>query len=105
MRYPVMAKPVWKGQLRLHLSISLGSVFFAAFAWALWRNRNKMAIEQKFSSSSTSIIFVGISFLQRWKALLKPDDQLKVDGTIDKMMNWLKNFSTSAGMVSDIVEL
>ncbi|KAJ1279648.1 hypothetical protein BS78_04G170300 [Paspalum vaginatum] len=39
----------------------------SGFAWA----RNRMAIEKKFLGESVDMMFLGISFLQRWRVLLK----------------------------------
>lgn len=45
---------------------NLGLFFFAGFLWAIWRVRNKMAIERKFPRKPTEIMLYGLSFLQKW---------------------------------------
>ena len=52
--------------------------FFAGFAWALWITWNKMAIEKTFVKLPTDVIYVAISFLQRWSILLKEKDKERV---------------------------
>nr|TKW16585.1 hypothetical protein SEVIR_5G309050v2 [Setaria viridis] len=47
---------------------------FAGIAWGLWNTRNKMAIEKKFINSPSEVLYLGISFLQKWRPLLKEDD-------------------------------
>lgn len=49
----------------------IGLFFFAGFLWAIWRNRNKMAIERKFPRSPSEVLWCGISFVQRWEILLR----------------------------------
>jgi len=44
---------------------------FAGFAWALWTTRNKMSIEQKFPKAPTDVVYLALSYLQKWSVLLK----------------------------------
>jgi hypothetical protein len=36
---------------------------FAGFAWAIWNNRNKMAIERKYPKLPSDIIYVALSYM------------------------------------------
>jgi len=47
------------------LPVSLILFIFAGFAWAIWNNRNKMAIEHKYPKSPVDIIYVALSYLQK----------------------------------------
>lgn len=56
---------------------------FAGFMWAIWRTRNKMTIEKKFPKSASNVMFYGISFLQKWRILLKEGDRTKLETVLD----------------------
>jgi hypothetical protein len=47
------------------LPVSLILFIFSGFAWAIWNNRNKMAIEHKYPKSPADIIYVALSYLQK----------------------------------------
>jgi hypothetical protein len=78
---------------------------FAGLTWALWRVRNKMAIERKFSSNPLDVIHSGVLFVQKWSLLLKDADQEVTAKVIDKIQVWLSGFRLRDIVVSDIVEL
>lgn len=44
---------------------SLALFIFAGFMWALWKNRNKMAIEKKFPKAPSKAVLNDISFMQK----------------------------------------
>jgi len=46
--------------------------------WALWTSRNKRAIEGKFPTSPSELLFKTNAFLQRWMALLRERDKVKI---------------------------
>ena len=48
-------------------SQSLGMFFFAGLAWAIWRNRNKVAIEKSFPATPNIVIYAGTNFLHTWE--------------------------------------
>jgi hypothetical protein len=60
---------------------------FAGFAWAIWTNRNKMAIELKSPKSPSDIIYTAVSFLQKWSILLKEADHDRIQQVKDSI--WL----------------
>ena len=78
---------------------------FAGIAWAIWRSRNKMAIEQCFPSNPLNVFRSGVAFVQKWQPLLGGADQVVIASLGEKLMTWLHNFSPSSATVSDIVEL
>jgi hypothetical protein len=49
------------GQGALPVNLILST--FAGFAWALWNNRNKMAIEHKYPKTPSDIIYFALSYL------------------------------------------
>lgn len=60
--------------------------FFADFAWALWNTRNKMTIEKSFVKAPTDVLYIAISFLQRWCVLLKEKDRERVSQALEAML-------------------
>jgi len=77
---------------------------FAGIAWALWVNRNKMAIEKSFPKDPLQVLYSGISFLQKWRPLLKQadrDDMMKILEVLKSVMllfvmflvNWQPQYS------------
>lgn len=48
---------------------------FVGFMWAIWRTRNKMTIERKFPKAASNVMLYGVSFLQKWRVLLKEGDR------------------------------
>ena len=56
--------------------------------WALWTSRNKRTIEGKFPRKPSDLLFKTKSFLQRWKPLLRRDDQAKAEGLVAQVSSW-----------------
>ena len=52
---------------------------FAAFAWTIWKCRNRGAIEKSFTKHPLAVVFNIISCLQRWRNLLRKDDRENFD--------------------------
>jgi hypothetical protein len=59
-------------------------------------------MEKRFPKSPHEILYNAISFLQKWKSLLKQKDLEKVRCLISSLKNWLCNFQPALGEVSDI---
>jgi len=78
---------------------------FAGFAWDLWITRNKVAIEKKYPKAPTDVVYVALSFLQKWCTLLKQKDRVHVEKIKDDIMGWLKGFKPSAVLLTDIMEI
>jgi hypothetical protein len=53
---------------------------FGVVCWALWKARNKMAIEKKVVKSPRVLIFQVISLMQQWRILLLEPEQKLVQG-------------------------
>lgn len=77
----------------------------SGFTWAIWNNRNKMAIEHKFPKSPSDIIYIALSFMQKWSLLLKEDDRQRILQVKDEIICWMKSFKPSLLMTTDIGEI
>ena len=75
------------------------------FAWALWTCRNKMMIEKHLPKTPTDVVYIGLSFMQKWSGLLREEDRERITHLKEDIMRWLKDFKTSAIMLSDAVEV
>lgn len=94
-----------KDVIKLHISQSLRLFLIAVLVWALWHNRNKMAIEKKFPSSTTVIMYDAISFMQSWGLLLKTEESKGLKNILELMKCWIHIFQPAAGDDSDIAVL
>lgn len=95
------------GRLTKSSKLSRGLALFvlAGVTWAIWRIRNKMAIERSFPKSPMDVIHSGIAFVQRWRPLLGEDDQAVAMAVGEKVKLWLSNLKLGDAAVSDIVEI
>ena len=60
--------------------------------WALWIIRNKRVIEGKFPRYPTELLIKSNKFLQKWKVLLRGEDQVKIEGWVAQVKGWLESF-------------
>lgn len=86
----------------VHLSNSFRMYIIAGFVWAMWCNRNKMAIEKK-SEQLKMILYGFISYMQRWELMLKPKDQVKLKKMLDSLNNWLQEPGSGGGVITEEV--
>ena len=99
---------MWRGQWAnggLRIPKRLGNVLLAGVTWALWTNRNKMAMERSFPKDPLQLVYSCVFFLQRWRSLLKPADR---DGLMEiarKLKMWASAPRPRGDGGSDIVEL
>jgi len=91
------------GHLKIPKRIDL--FIFAGFAWSLWINRNKMEIEGDFPGNPLKILYSGISFLQKWRLLLKPTDREEAMGVLKKLKTWVGMQRPKHVQVTDNEEL
>ena len=89
----------------LNMPAILCLFIFAGLSWAMWCNRNKMAIERVFPNKPIDSLLKDISCLQSWKILLKEGDKERLDPALDHLVACCNNLQTSAWMPSDVVEL
>jgi hypothetical protein len=52
---------------------------FAAQCWALWNIRNKLAMEGKTINNPADAFFHMITYMQRWRVLVRPRDREMLD--------------------------
>lgn len=79
--------------------------FFAGVAWAVWKNRNKMAIEKNFPVSPDAVIHMAINFVQMWAELCRESDRSKMRNMASCLPDWMNQKSRCEGHRSDIVML
>ena len=60
-----------------------------------------MAIEKRFPTTPTDVIYVAISLMQKWSVLLKEDRQ-RVLQLKESLLGWLKMFTPNALVSTDI---
>jgi hypothetical protein len=75
---------------------------FARFAWATWITRNKMCMQKNFLNKPTDIIYLGLSFIQKWKLLMKVEAKNKMEDLLALVLNKLKEFKLLNSYLSDV---
>ena len=60
---------------------------------------------KRFPKNPSDIIYVALSFMQKWCLLLKEDDRQRYTQLKDEVMRWMKNFKPSSLMSTDICEI
>jgi hypothetical protein len=69
-------------------SIKTNSLFvfiFGCFAWSRWLTRNDLVFNDIVVTHPDVIVFRTISFMQKWKILLKEQEQRWMDSVISKL--------------------
>jgi hypothetical protein len=92
----------WLSQ-KLKVPYKIGLFVFVGLAWALWKTRNKMAIEKLFPSSPVDVIRSGVTFVQKWASLLKDADQKMIAGTLGRIKEFLKDYKLNEATTPDII--
>jgi len=64
-----------------------------------------MAIEHKYPKSPTDIIYVALSYLQKWSVLLKEADRQRTMQVKDEILCWMRNFKPSLVVATDVCEI
>jgi hypothetical protein len=52
-----------------------------------------MAIQKTFPENSLDIVYLGMSFLQKWKLLAKPLEKLKMEALVETVLEKRRNSS------------
>jgi hypothetical protein len=71
-------------------------------AWAIWKTRNNMCIRKIFLDKPIDIIHLCLSFVQRWKILMKELERNKVEALTSLMLQHIRNFRPLASHLSDV---
>ena len=79
--FPILVVDLWVSWLLKQFKVSqkLGLFLFAGIAWAIWRTRNTMVIEKKFSHKPAEVLTLAVSFVQKWIILLTNNDRATAD--------------------------
>jgi hypothetical protein len=72
------------------VSQQLGLTCFASFAWEMWITRSKMRMQKTFPGKLTDVIYIGLSFIQKWKILAKPVAKSKMEEMIELVLRHLR---------------
>jgi hypothetical protein len=88
---------------RLGLSKRLCLSLFAGIAWALWKNRNKMAIEKHFPNSLDAVLHMIANFVKMWAELLKETDRAKTREMTQSLSDRMKMKACYTGPFTDII--
>lgn len=83
----------------------LAMFIFAGLMWAIWRKRNKMAIEKIFPKTPSEALLYGLSFMQKWELLLKEDDRRKLSEVRRQVLMMLHNLPPARVPMTDIGEI
>jgi hypothetical protein len=89
-----------KGGFRV--SQQLGLTCFAGFAWAMWITRNKMCMQKTFPAKPTDIIYIGLSFIQKWRILAKPVAKSKMEEMMELVLCHVREFEPLHSYPSDV---
>jgi hypothetical protein len=87
------------------LPIRLIMFSFAGLSWILWIARNKMATEKTFPKSPSDVLSAALSLVQKWTTLLKEGDRLRILQMKDMVVCWMRNFSPSTTVPTDVYEI
>jgi hypothetical protein len=58
-------------------------IFFAALSWAIWKNRNSMAIQKIFPANPNLVLYNTINLLQMWRELMKDPDKIYLSEMVE----------------------
>jgi hypothetical protein len=65
-----------------------------------------MAIEKCFPKAPADVIYVCLSFMQKWSCLLKEVEEAQIIRLKEEILKWLKEFKPSSlYLLSDVVEI
>jgi hypothetical protein len=79
-----------------------GLTCFASLAWAIWNVRNKICIQHTFPNKSLDVVYYAVSFLQKWKLLMKATERSKVEALVKRMQEHARTFKPSNVDPSDV---
>ena len=88
---------------RLGISKKLCFTLFAGVTWAIWKNRNKMAIEKRFPNSPDVVIHSAINLLQTWTDLQRESDRAKMKEMVQSLSDWMVKKDHSINSLSDVM--
>jgi hypothetical protein len=57
------------------------------------------------SATATDVVYLALSYLQKWSILLKDTDLDRMEAINGEIMGWMRSFKPNEVMASDIIEL
>jgi hypothetical protein len=70
----------------------LGLACFASIAWAIWNVRNRMCIQHAFPNNSFDVVYLALSFIQKWCILMRRSVKAMVESMVKKMQELVGGF-------------
>jgi type III secretory pathway component EscR len=80
----------------------LGLACFASIAWAIWLIRNKICIQHIFPNNSLDVVYLALSFIQKWHILMKSPEKAKAESMVEKMQECVRKFRASDCVLSNV---
>ena len=71
----------------------------------MWNNRNNMSTESKFPKNPSDIMYIALTFMQKWSLLLKDDDRQRIVQVKDEILRWMRKFKPMMMVSTDIYEI
>jgi hypothetical protein len=87
-RYPRSIEDLilnWLPQ-KFGVNSQIGLFCFAGLARALWITRNQICMQEKLTGKPIDVIYSCISFVQRWRILLKENQRKMIEALVDGAM-------------------
>jgi hypothetical protein len=89
-------------ELNPYQSSFTGLTYFAGFTWAIWNTRNKMRTQKIFPDKSLHVIQLGLSFVQKWKILMKTMEKAHEEKMVDLVLKFMEEFQPMNSNPSDV---
>jgi hypothetical protein len=87
---------------KFKVSYQTGLSCFAGIEWAIWNTRNKITIQKQFPAKAVDAVHLAMSFLQKWRNLMKAIEKTKVEKLVAAMLQRTEEFQPSAIQLSDV---
>jgi hypothetical protein len=84
------------------VNYQMGLSFFACFKWAMWTVRNKIYIQKPFPERPIDVVYMCISFVQKWTLLMRPLEKGRIHHMVELVLRRAREFRPSPDAVSDV---
>jgi hypothetical protein len=81
----------------------IGLSYFAGLAWAIWTTRNKMCIQKKLPNKLLGIVYLVLSYIQKWRIIMRKLEKVKVEELMKTVLQFVKEFKPWGSALSDVV--
>jgi hypothetical protein len=75
---------------------------FAGLAWPIWNTRNKICIKQVIPDKTIDTMYLGLSFIHKWRVLMKPLEKAEMEELAKSVMEYAKIFKPIPSSPSDV---